>query len=226
MKPEKYLIFDAGPLISLTMNGLLPLIEKMKEAYPNTAFVLTPQVKREVIDKPMKIKKYMLEAVKITHLLEKGILQDSKDFLDNNTLAKETARFIKVSNEVIRANGKKVEIVHEGEASCMAFAKLIQKENLIVIDERTTRLLSEDPQNIASIMERRIHSPVEIIEAKLSEFKDLRYIRSSELVYLALKNNLLDLNKDKETLLALMYGLKYKGTAITMQEIEEMKNLL
>ncbi len=226
MNSKKFLIFDAGPLISLTMNGLLNILEKLKEKHENIEFILTPQVRREVIDKPIKIKKYMLEAVKISELLEKGVLKDSKDFLDNNQLAKETQRIINLSNSIVRAQGRKVEIVHEGEASCLAFANLIKKENLIVIDERTTRLLSEDPENIGKILERKVHSPVEIIKENLEEFKNYRYIRSTELVFFALKNDLLDLKKNKETLLALMFGLKYKGTAITTKEIEEMKTLI
>ena len=46
----KYLIFDAGPIISMTMNGLLPLIEKLKNECGGCEFVLTPAVKKEVID--------------------------------------------------------------------------------------------------------------------------------------------------------------------------------
>ena len=53
----KYLIFDAGPIISLTMNGLLPILEKLKKVFDGE-FILTPSVKSEVIDRPMRIKKY------------------------------------------------------------------------------------------------------------------------------------------------------------------------
>ena len=34
----KYLIFDAGPIISLTMNGMLPIIEKLKGVFDGSLF--------------------------------------------------------------------------------------------------------------------------------------------------------------------------------------------
>ena len=41
----KYLIFDAGPIISLTLNGMLPVIEKLKSVFDG-AFLLTRALKR------------------------------------------------------------------------------------------------------------------------------------------------------------------------------------
>lgn len=225
MTYKKFLVFDAGPLISLTLNGLLLILEKLKEQNPEIAFILPTAVRKEVIDNPMKIKKYMLEAVKINSLLEKGVLLDSSKFIDNNALSRETKRIRNLSNELIKIEGKKVELIHEGEASCMAFVSLIKKECLIILDERTTRLISEDPQNLAALMERKVHTDIELIRDNLDSFKKFKYIRSTELVYLAFKREILDLPRNKETLEALMFGLKYKGTAITTKEIQDLKKL-
>ena len=52
---KKAIIFDSGTLISFSMNGLLPELRELKKIF-NGKFLITKDVKREVIDKPIKIK--------------------------------------------------------------------------------------------------------------------------------------------------------------------------
>ena len=59
----------------------------------------------------------------------------------------------------------------------------------------------------------------------LKDFKNFRFIRSTELVYIAYKNNLYDYKKDKLLLDALLYSLKHAGSSISTKEIEEIKSL-
>lgn len=221
----KILILDAGPLISLTMNGLLNVFENLKNKFPQVKIVITPQVKREVIDRPSKIKKYELESIRINELLEKKIINLSSDFVSNREIEKETANFLKLANSLFRGFGQTISPIQEGEASCLALSKLCGIENLIVIDERTTRLLTEAPDSLYTLMERKVHSKLEFNRANLKEFKKFRYIRSSELLFIAYKNNLLNLKKDKQVLDAILYGVKLNGTAVSSKEIEEMKSL-
>lgn len=222
----KFAVLDSGPIISLTLNGLLHTLEILKKRFPDVAFVLTPQVKKEIIDKPMTIKKYELEAVKVQTLVANKIIVMSTEFVPNNQLEKETQRILNLSNTTIRAEGKDVELVQIGEASCLAFSNLCNCESVIVIDERVTRLLTEAPQNLKSIMERKLHVPVSINQKNFKDFKNFKYIRSAELVYIAYKNNLYDYKKDKTLLDALLYSLKYSGTTISSKEIEEIKSLI
>ena len=225
-KVKRFLIMDAGPFISLTMNGLLPVLEKIKDTYPGIKIILTPQVKREVVDKPLKIKKYELEAVKVLNLINKGIISDSKDFIPNNKLEKETAYFLRTANNVLKAYGEKVKAIQEGEASCLAFAKLCNCENVIVIDERTTRLITEAPEELKEMMQRKLHTKLSLNTSNLNEFKNFRYIRSPELLFMAYQNNLLDLKNEEFLLDALLYAVKFKGASISSKEIEEMKLLV
>ena len=223
----KYIIFDTGPLISLTMNGLLPVLEKLRENF-NGEFIITPHVKEEVIDRPMKIKKYKFEAIKIKNMINKKILKYSSDFISNNVLEREMKKIMKLGNGILRSqkNGKKIPIIHKGEASCIAFAKLCKCENVIVIDERTTRLLAESPQNLKKLIERKVHTKLSIENSLAEEFKTFKFIRSSELMFVAYKKNLIPLKKDKQVLDALLYSLKYKGAAISSKEIEVMLQLV
>ncbi len=221
----KFAILDAGPIISLTLNGLTHTITKLKEKFPNITFIITPQVKKETIEKGMTVKKYELEAVKIQDLINRGVINMSSDFIKNATLAKETERVLSLANKVVKANGEFIQIVQVGEASCLAFSRLCNAENLIIIDERVTRLLTESPDNLKKIMERKLHTSVNLNSSILKDFREFRYIRSTELAYIAYKNNLLEYSKNLQLLDAVLYSLKFAGTSISSKEIEEIKNL-
>ncbi len=223
-KAKKYLIFDAGPLISLTMSGLLPVLEKLKQNFSGE-FILTPQVKREVIDKPRTIKKYKLESFMIQNLFDKGILRLSSDFVQNQVLEKETFRILKTLNSSFKAFGKNVELIQTGEASCIAFSQLCKCDSVIVIDERTARLLIEAPENLKEIMEHKLHTKINFDKQNIKPLKDLLFIRSAELIYIAYKKNLIDIKDGKDLLQALLYSLKYKGTAISTEEINEISEI-
>ena len=53
----KYLIFDAGPIINFAMNGSLDILRKLKQNFDGE-FLITKEVKYEIIDHPQSIKKY------------------------------------------------------------------------------------------------------------------------------------------------------------------------
>jgi len=222
----KYLIFDAGPIISLTMNGMLPIIEKLKRIFPGE-FIITPHVKSEVIDRPMKIKKYKLEAIQVKDMLDRGIFKMSNEIVPQEKLDKEIKRLLKVTGGVLRVTqtGEKIQIIHEGEAACLAFANLCDCESAIVIDERTTRMLTEAPKNLEKMMEKKLHTAIDSQLSLLKELKKFKFIRSAELLFIAYKKNLIDIQKSKDLLDALLYGVKFKGCAISSEEVEEMKKL-
>jgi len=223
----KYLIFDAGPIISLTMSGMLSILEKLKENFDGE-FILTPQVKKEVIDRPLKIKKYALESVQVQNLIDKKIFRMAEEFVDIHKLENETKRILKIAEGVLRVEqtGEKINLIQKGEASCIAFSFLCKERNVIIIDERTTRLLTEAPQNLEKIIGKKLHIPLKANLSLLKDFKDLKFIRSSELLFVAYKKDLIPLKKDKQLLDALLYGVKTKGTAISSYEIEEMKQMV
>lgn len=61
---------------------------------------------------------------------------------------------------------------------------------------------------------------------KVALFSDFKIIRSSELAYVALKKGFIEFPaKEEKVLDALLYALKFKGCAISGEEIEEIKHL-
>ncbi len=226
MKPNKFLILDAGPIISLTMNGLLDILEKLKKEF-NGEFIIVPAVKKEIVDKPSKIKKYALESVRVNGLFAKGVLKMSSSYVNDNVLAKEAKRIMKVVNSSMRAEktGEKIKLIQAGEAECLAFSRLCGCDNAIVIDERTTRMLTEAPDQLRNLMEKKLHTKIDILDGQFKDLTKMRFIRSAELLYIAYKKNLFDLKKDRVLLDALLYGVKFKGCAISSREIEKIKKL-
>lgn len=234
----KYLVFDAGPIISLTLNGMLPVIEKLKAVFDGE-FILTPAVRREVVDRPLKIKKFKLEALQVMDMISRGVFKMSSDVVSDQKLDREMKKILKAANGVLRstATGEKMKIIQEGEAACLAFVNLVKGDSVIVIDERTTRMLIEAPQNLESMMENKLHTPLDS-NLKLTEgLKNIKFIRSAELLYVAWKKGLVLAHgskvegrrskvDNKELLDALLYGAKFKGCAISSGEIEEMKRLV
>jgi len=209
------------------MNGLLPILEKLKKQYDGE-FIITPAVKREIIDRPLKIKKYSLEGVKMRDLLNRGILKLSSRIVPNSKLDQETKRLLRIANSAFRVeeSREKINLIQEGEAACLAFANLCKCNNAIVIDERTTRMLTEAPDSLRRLFEKKLSKQIRLDERSLKEFKNFRFIRSAEVLFIAFKKGLFDLKADKTLLDALLYGVKFKGAAISSKEIEEMKKLI
>jgi predicted nucleic acid-binding protein len=220
----RYLIFDSGPIISLSMNGMLYILEELKKNFDGE-FIITPQVKNEVVDKPLKIKKFEFEAVRVAYLIEKGILKLSSSIVPNDKLNEETARIKNQVNSQFYSDNKNIELIQEGEAACLALANLCNCKNLLVVDERTTRLLVESPESLKKIMENKLHTRIKT-RGNFEFLKNIQVIRTAELLFIAYKKNLLGLKKDKLTLDSILYASKFKGTAISTKEIEEIKKLV
>ena len=75
---EKVIIFDSGALISFSMNGITHIIQRLKEIFKGK-FLVTSEIKQEIVDKPMKIRRFELEALKLKTLLDEGVLEGIGD---------------------------------------------------------------------------------------------------------------------------------------------------
>lgn len=223
----KVLVFDSGPLINLSMNGLLSVLEKLKEKWSGV-FVMTHFVKQEVHDRPMHIAQFELGALRVGELLAKKILVLPESIgVSRGELEEETRTVMECANKSFVADGHPIRIVSDAEMSCFALAQLLKKKGhqvMIAIDERTARLLTEKPENIEELMSRKLHQRVRLEKRCISNLQGIPCIRSSELVYVAYKKGHIPL-KDPNALEALVYATKFKGAAISWDEINILKKL-
>lgn len=223
----KILIFDSSSLINLVMNGLTDMLSDLKKIF-NGKFIISYSVKHEVIDRPLEIKQFELGALKIKKLLDDKILEMPESLgIEHNQIIEKTHEILKKANKIFSAENEFIHIIDDGEASCLALSILATDkgtENVIVIDERTTRMLGENPENLKKLFERKFHMNIQMFKENIPKINKIRFIRSSELSYVAWKKNLIKL-KNGNALDALLYATKFKGASISREEIEEIKRL-
>jgi len=223
----KILILDSGTLINLSMNCLLYILEELKKI-SDVKFAITEQVKYETVDRPSGIPRFELGALRIKQMINQKIIELPESFnISREAIALTTEEFMNIANHMVEARNKWIQIVSDAEMSCLALSKELSEkeiENIIAIDERTTRLLAEKPENLQKIMSERLHFPVQLEKNNFEEFKKFRFIRSTELVYVAYKKNILRL-KDPKALEAVLFATKFKGAAVSFDEINILKNL-
>ena len=223
-QPNKAIIFDSGALISFSMNGITYLIKELKRIFKGK-FLITSEIKKEIIDTPIKIKRFELEALKLKQLLDEGILEMPSSLgIKDSEITNQGNEILKIANSTFQGSGRDIHILDRGESSCIALNRILNEkkiQNVLAIDERTTRVLVEKPENLKAILEKKMNTKVNFKQENLKFFKGFGIIRSAELVYVAYKKGLIKL-KDGNVLDALLYAVKFKGAAISGDEIREI----
>ena len=160
---NKVIIFDASTLITLAMNGLLPEFRELKKIFKGK-FIITKDVKREIIDRPITIKRFELEALKLKQLLDEKILEMPSCLgINEDEISIKTKEILNLANNLFIGKGKNLELIQFGEASCLVLSRLLDEkkiENVIAVDERTTRMLGEKPENLEKLLRKKLHIKV------------------------------------------------------------------
>ena len=223
----KVLILDSGPLINLSMNGLLYIYKKLKEE-TEVKIIITEKVYEEVVRRPTQIPRFELGALRIKALIDAGVINFPESLgIKKEDLFKETDRISNIINCSLKVKTECITIVSIAEISCLALSSLLNKkdiENIVGVDERTTRILFETPENLEKRMSAKLHRRVVADRNKIESIGQFRFIRSSEIVYVAYKKGFIEI-VDKKAWEALLYATKYKGAAISWEEIEQLKKL-
>ncbi|MBS3094089.1 hypothetical protein J4474_00335 [Candidatus Pacearchaeota archaeon] len=223
----KAIIFDSGSLISLSMNGLLPELKKLKSFFDGK-FIITEEVKREIIDKPLTIKRFELEALRLRQLLNEGVLELPISLgIKKEELSKKTEEISDIANRTFTAKGKEIHLIDSGETSCLALSRILNEKkinNVIAVDERTTRMLGEKPENLQNLLQKKMHTQIKFNRENFKFFDGLKFIRSAELVYVMHKKGVIQLDGET-TLDALLWAVKLNGCSISEDEIQEIKKI-
>ncbi len=227
----KSLIFDTGPIISLTTNNLLWILRPLREKFGGS-FMIPEAVKFEVIDNPLSSKRFKIEAIQVLHELYSGTF----DLVKSEKIRYLSHQLMEIANRTFKAYDSYINIVHLGEMDVLAAAKILNSE-AVVIDERTTRMLIEEPDAIAKRLQSKLHTHIIINQNNLKQLKrelsSLHVIRSVELASLAYEFHILDhlivpseLNSYKDLrsnlLDGILWGLKLNGCAVSEDEIEQL----
>lgn len=219
----KNMIFDSGPIISLTTTNLLLILEELKKKF-NGSFAMTMGVKRELVDRPLETLRFKFEALQVQSLIEKGVL----NVINEEAVVKKAQELLNLANSILSGHGQNIKIVQIGEMETLA-AALLYKADAIVIDERITRTLLENPKGLHLLMEKRLHMQLKSNEQALQQFEEatrhIIVLRSIELVTIAYELGLLDKfvvgipNARRELLESTLWGVKLNGCSVTEDEI-------
>lgn len=219
-----YIIFDSGPLINFSMNGVLYILKRLREKF-NGKFFITSEIKRETMDYPETIKRFELEALHLKALFKENIIEMPKlTSVQQKEFEKTKDEIMNIANSTFYAGEKNIHIIDKGEAASLALSKIIKEPNVIAVDERTTRMLCENPENLRKLLEKKLHTKINANKKNYDFFRNFKIIRSTELIYMADKMKLFEL-KDPRALDAMLYAMKYKGCSVSEQEIEEIKRM-
>jgi hypothetical protein len=222
------IIFDASTLISFSMNGLLDELAELKKIFKGK-FLITKEVKEEVFDRPIKTKRFELEALRVKKLMDDKVLEMPSSLgIKDSDIANKTQKIMDIANGMFVGERREISLIHTGEASCLALSRILLDKkvpHVIAIDERTTRMLGERPENLKELLKKKMSTKITIKREDFKYFRGFKFIRSTELMYVAWKKGIIPL-KDGITLLdALLFALKFKGCAISGDEIKEIKKI-
>lgn len=207
------IVVDAGPLISMSNTCFLWLLEKLP-----FEFLLPPWVVNEVSLFPRHTKHYKLSALRIGDYIARGILKETALGEKGEKIA---AKVQHIANNTYFVRNRPLKIIQRGEAEAIALATLT--DHAMLVDERTIRLLIEDPLELKDLLRIRTGGRVKMDQEnaeKLQEIVgDVLMLRSVDLVAYAHEEGILQRGKDFVE--AAMYALKYAGCAVSEQEIVE-----
>lgn len=220
----KCLIFDSGPLISFALNSMLDIIPKLKKKY-NGNFYIPSAVKAEVIDSPSQSKKFALESLNIKKL----VIEGSIELFETKVYSEEINIITKLANSIFWIRDNRLNILNKGELEALVLAKNINAE-AVVVDERTTRLLLENPYRLHNYLEKKFNSKIILDKGALKEFEShfstLKIIRSVELALVSVDLGFFDefLKEDskEEVVKAILWALKLNGCAVSEMEIKKL----
>ncbi len=229
------LVFDAGPIIALTLTGLLDEVARVAER-SGVQYRVPRPVERELIDHPLETRKYAFEAYRVIQYFERGIFR----LESSHRLRRQAVSLLNLANSLFKAHGEWLRIVSLAEIAVLVHA--LEHDAIAVIDERSARMLVEQPRHLAEWMSRKLHTRVTLDSDHLRVWKNalrgLRIVRSVDLVFsLALEGYLEHYVPHHDLLIkrgmqhahafsqrhvveSALWGLKLNGCSVGRGEIE------
>ncbi len=219
IKEFNALIFDSSTLISLGNADLYSTLYDLKTKYPNLRMIIPNGVYEEVVSIGDKSEKFAWSAIRIKKLISDKIIElvpiEDKDRDKYIKLDKEL-------NSIFKTSYSNMEILQKGEIECILLYSSINA-SLLAIDELTTRLLIESPNQLKDLMQSRYKVNIYFDSVLLNNyshyFDNINVVRSVDLVAFFDRQGMFS-SYGENILKPLLYSLKYSGCAVTSDEID------
>ena len=224
----KAIVFDSSTIISLVTSCLAWILRELKKA-TEIEFLIPRKVYEEVVVAALRNWNYKLEGVRVLNLIGQNILK-VEDLKETN---REASRFLNLANNLFYTKRRNLRLIHYGEAEAVGLCKVLGVKNLAV-DEKTTRLILENPEKLKSLLESKLHMKIRVNERNLRNLRenygDFNVLRSTELLALGYEKGVfanflggcgVDGKLRRDFLLGALRLLKLNGCAIGGDEINE-----
>jgi predicted nucleic acid-binding protein len=231
MKTPSEVVCDSSSIIALSEVCLLGLLSKFSAE--GVKFYIPVGVRKEIVDTPITTKSFRLEATRIHGAIVKGdlVVLDKGDL--SGKILEMANEILNLSNNLFSCEGRPIHLLDYGEADALALALTIGCPTILV-DEKTTRLLIENPMGLHESLQTRIGKQVATAQKNLSQLADLlkplSVLRSAELVSVGyLKGHLEAVScgdKGRDLLFGALFAIKENGCSISENEIREYVEML
>src|SRR3990167_1856086 len=139
---NKIVVFDTSSIITIVTNNLSNILKNLKK---NVRFFISKEVKKELVDYPIRIKRFKLEAMQVMELIDEGIFEVSD--------IKNKINIMDLANNIFYVKKKPLNLLHKAEIDSLILCEELNADCYIV-DERTMRLFIEDIKDMKSLLER------------------------------------------------------------------------
>ena len=220
MTGEVKAVIDSGTMITISSTCLINVFKSFVSKN-NLELLVSSEVSEECVWKPIQNKRFALNAARIKHLFNSGVINVVKPTQEIRNLE---GKILELANNAFRTDFGPLTIVQRGEAEALALAK-INGAKALFVDERTTRSLIENPLRLKQVLEKRQHKKVKIDETRINTlqnmFSDLKIFRSVDVIAFAYEQGLFEgeLDNGKLELEASLYSAKFSGCAVSEREI-------
>ena len=193
----------------------------MLPRFKGVEYLMPKGVWEETVGKALHIDRFRMEGVMLDQKIKQGVFK----VIDDDKVRELANDILSKINNCFFAKGKAIELIHKGEAEMIALAKL-QGIKYLAIDERTTRILIESPEEQKRILENKLHVKIKVDQKRLDEFKSmvngLKIIRSVDILVRAYDMDLFGVeeSRQRDLLRGILWECKNLGCAITRKEID------
>ena len=120
------------------MSRLVWILPELKKKFDGK-FCITPGVKRELVERPLGIKRFEFEALQVMKLIKDGVLE-----VYDKVPTSRVQQLQNLANNSFKIGSKNMDIIQTGEMEAVTCA-LQTNAAAVVMDERTLRLVMRVP---------------------------------------------------------------------------------
>lgn len=216
------LVLDSSALISLSESCVVSALRFLRKS---ARFIAPESVFDESVENPLKIKQYGFSALRIKRLFFEKVVDEVP------AAAARSQEVLSLANSLMLVDGRPLELIQLGEADCLGLV-LSGNADAVVIDEKTLKLLVENPNKMRELLRGEYSGKVGFNEAALRKWQQLtrgvKIIRSAEILAVAGRLGYFRFfQEDEEAAFhASIFALKGYGCSITKEELREFEQII